>query len=231
MSYINFDYDIKKDAWSWVIIAQLPCRWGRDPKRQVRHIPDDLLKKILKNPRSKAEKIVVNYLENHPKRQYKEKVIREEAKALEKIWRTKEKEYFKKLEKITQKPIYRKNFGAFFTSGFMCPYKWQEGWFMVSMWHNIPFSISTICHEILHFQFLHYYGKWCLKKGLSKTKLEDLKEALTFLLNEPEFENIILVKDEGYPKHQKLRAQLQKVRQKEKNFKKFLEKAINVLKK
>jgi len=230
MPKVTFDYDIKKDAWSWVLIAKSKSHWGIDPKRQVEHIPDDLLKKILKNPRPKAEKLVCEHLKNHPKHQYREKVIKEETKTLEEIWRTKEKEYFQKLAKITQKPIYRDNFGAFFTSGFMCPYNLKEAWFMISMWHNLVSSIGTICHELLHLQFTHHYEKWCLQNGLSKKQFGDLKESLTFLLNEPEFENITLVEDTGYPKHQKLRAQLQKFWQKEKNFEKFLEKAIKEIK-
>jgi hypothetical protein len=229
MNRIHFGYDIKKDAWSWVLIAKSKNIWGRDPKRQVVHIPDDLLKKILKNNHRKAEVFVVDYLKNHPNRKYREKVIREEIKALENIWRTKEAEYFKILEQITQKPIYRKNFGAYYTSGFMCPYNLIQAWFMVSMWHNIPFSIGTICHEVMHLQFHYYYEKWCLKNGLSKDQFHNLKESLTFLLNEPEFENIILQNEQGYPDHLKLRSQLQKLWQKEKNFEKFLTNCFKIL--
>ena len=230
MTQIAFGYDIKKDAWSWVLIAKAKSHWGRDIKSQVVHIPDDLLKKILNNPRPKAEAFVVEYLKNHPRRKYREKVINEEIKALENIWRTKEIEYFKILEKVTQKLIYRKNFGAYYTSGFMCPYNIAQAWFMVSMWHNIPFSIGTICHEVMHLQFHYYYEKWCLEKGLSKDQFQDLKESLTFLLNEPEFENIILQNELGYPDHLKLRTQLKKLWQKEKNFELFLEKAIDLTK-
>lgn len=231
MNKIHFGYDIKKDAWSWVLIAKSKNLWGRDPKRQVVHIPDDLLKKIQKNNHQKAEAFVVDYLKNHPRRKYREKVINEEIKALESIWKTKEAEYFKILAEITQKPIYRKNFGAYFTSGFKCPYNPVQAWFMVSMWHGLPSSIGTIGHELLHFQFIHHYEKFCLQNGLSKNQFDDLKESLTFLLNEKEFENITLQNDQGYPDHQKLRAQLKKLWQKQKNFEKFLEKAIVLTKK
>lgn len=111
----------------------------------------------------------------------------------------------------------------------MCPYNPEEAWFMISMWHNIPMSITTICHELLHFHFLYYYGKYLKKKGLSQNKIEDLKESLTFLLNESEFDEIILVEDKGYPAHQKLRVQLNQLWQKEKNFERFLEKAIKII--
>lgn len=49
MPKVSFSYDIKKDAWSWVLIAKSKSHWGMDPKKQVEHIPDDLLKKILRD--------------------------------------------------------------------------------------------------------------------------------------------------------------------------------------
>jgi len=95
----------------------------------------------------------------------------------------------------------------------------------------LPFSITTICHELLHLQFLHYYRDYLEKKGLNDKQIEDIKESLTFLLNEPEFENIILSKDRGYPEHQRVRQQLKKIWQENKTFSKFLDKAINEINK
>lgn len=82
MPKVTFGYDIKKDAWSWVLIAKNKDCWGIKWEDQVSHIPNDLLKKILKNPHPKAEKLVVKHLENHQKREYREKVIKEEIKTL-----------------------------------------------------------------------------------------------------------------------------------------------------
>lgn len=112
----------------------------------------------------------------------------------------------------------------------MCPYSEKENWFMVSMWHSIPLSITTICHEILHFQFLKYYKKYLEKKGLKNDQIEDLKEALTFLLNETEFEGIILSQDNGYPKHQELRKKLRNIWSKNKNFQNLIDEAIGIIK-
>jgi len=69
------------------------------------------------------------------------------------------------------------------------------------------------------------------KRGLNNKQIEDLKESLTFLLNEPEFKEIILVKDKGYQNHQKMRRQLKKIWRRDKNFSKFLEKSIKIIKK
>ncbi|KPJ55610.1 hypothetical protein AMJ49_06730, partial [Parcubacteria bacterium DG_74_2] len=93
---------------------------------------------------------------------------------------------------------------------------------------------TTICHEIFHFQFLYYYANFCRKQGLNKKQIEDLKEALTVLLNIEEFDNIILVEDVGYPDHQVLRQKILNIWKKGRDFyltnkngfKIFLEKII-----
>jgi len=231
MNKVNFKYDLEKDAWSWVLIAKDKNLWGFSWRDQIAHISDELLEKIEKASFSSASKIVEEYIKNDPGKEYKDKVMFLEMQALEKSWKLVEKEYFKVLAEITQKPIFFDKFDCYFTKGLMCPYNDKENWFMVSMWHSIPFSITTICHEIMHLQFLHYYKNYLKKQGLKKEQIEDLKESLTFLLNEPEFENIILSDDNGYPNHQKLRKKLQKIWQNEKDFQKFLDLAIIEVKK
>lgn len=207
-------------------IAKDKNLWGLHWRDQIAHIPDELLEKIEKAGFSRAQKIVEEYIEKNPKKKFENKVMHLEMQALEKSWRAVEKKYFEILSRITQKPIFKDNFRCYFTTGLMCPYNEKENWFMVSMWHSIPFSITTICHEMMHLQFLHYYKKYLVKKGLKKDQMENLKEALTFLLNKKEFGEIILCDDAGYPEHQKLRKKLQKIWAKEKDFQKLLDKAI-----
>lgn len=231
MPKINFNYNLKKDAWSWVLIAKSKNLWGLNWRDQVAQISDELLKKIQGSSFSRAQKIVEERIKKDSGRGHKNKVMYSEMQALEKSWRIVEKEYFTALSKITQRPIFADEFGCYFTTGFMCPYDEKKNWFMVSMWHSIPFSITTICHEIMHLQFLHYYKKYLQKMGLKKEQIEDLKEALTFLLNEKQFSSIILSNDNGYPEHQKLRKRLQKIWTEEKDFQKFLDKAILEIKK
>ena len=228
MPKVSFNYNFKKDAWSWVLIAKDQKCWGIRWKDQVDFIPDNLLEKILKKNRKNAEFLVYKYLISRPKREMYKTTIREEILTLEKIWRKIENKFFEKLKKVIQKPIFTDSFKCYFTSGFMCPYNEKENWFMVSVWHSVPKSITTICHEILHLQFLHYYKDYCMK-FLSKKQTEDLKESLTFLLN-TNFNDLLLCEDFGYPAHRKLRKKLEKIWQREKNFKQFLDKAIKTIK-
>jgi len=229
MLKVNFDYNIKKDAWSWVLIAKSKNLWGLEVRDQIPQISDELLRKIKKASFSRAQKIVEDNIKKEARKKHKNRVMYLEMQALEKSWRIVEKKYFKTLSKVTQKPIFRNNFSCYFTTGFVCPYDEKENWFMVSMWHSIPFSITTICHEIIHLQFLHHYKDYLKDKGLKTNQIEDLKEAMTFLLNEPEFGDIVLSQDGGYPEHQKMRERLRKIRLKERDFQKFLDRSIKEL--
>lgn len=231
MAKVKFDYNLNKDAWSWVLIAKDKDTWGLNWRDQIAQIPDELLEKIEKASFSRAQKIVEEYIKKDSKREYKNRVMHSEMQALERSWRTIEKKYFELLSKTTNKPVFTKKFTSYFTTGLMCPYDEKEMWFMVSMWHSIPFSITTICHEIMHLQFLYYYKKYLKKANLKKEQIENLKESLTFLLNEPEFKEIILCQDGGYPEHEELRKKLKSIWLKNKDFKKLIDEAISIIKK
>lgn len=231
MSKVTFGYDAHKDVWSWVRIAQdRDESWGTNWRKENQHIPDFLLEKIMVATKEDAIKIVEKHFSESKYQNFKEKIIQSEIKSLKKVWGIKEAEFFSILEKITNKPIYQKKFPCYFTTGFMCPYKTDEkpNWFMVSIWKGIPFWITTICHEILHLQFINYWREDITNK-IGKEKFEILKESLTFLLNEDEFDNIILSENGGYPNHQKLRDQLSKLWRKNRNFEDLIEFGIKYL--
>ena len=78
----------------------------------------------------------------------------------------------------------------------------------------------------MHLQFIHWYRKYCFKKGLTDSDFWHIKEAITFLLNEPEFSGIVLFRDKGYTVHQELRKKLEKLWEKDKDFKNFLDEVI-----
>lgn len=231
MIKVNFDYNLQKDAWSWVLIAKDKDMWGLNWRDQIAQIPDKLLAKIKKVSFARAQKTVEDYIEKDSKKGYKTKVMKSEMQALEKSWRIVEKKYFEILSIIIGQPIFTEKFSCYFTTGLVCPYSEKENWFMVSIWHSTPFSITTICHELMHLQFLKYYKKHLKKEGLKNNQIEDLKEALTFLLNESEFEGIILSQDNGYPEHQELRKKLKNIWSKDSNFQNLIDEAICIIKK
>lgn len=229
MPKVSFKYDYKKDARSWVLIARgQQDKWGMTAQQRVGFMPQHLLDKITKHDRKSAEALVYKYILANPKKKMYQLVIEEQLRAVENIWGKIEKEYFRRLAKITQKPIFWNNFGCYLTTGRMCPYNTKEKWFMISKLHPLGANIITICHEIFHLQFLHYYEKYCLQ-FLSQQQKEDLKESITFILN-TDFGDLLVGYDNGYPNHQELREKLKLVWSKEKDFKKFLDKAIKITK-
>lgn len=94
MSKVNFYYDIKKDAWSWVLIAKDKNLWGLNWRSQIAHISDELLEKITEANFSNARKIVEKYIEEDSRKKYKNEVLFLEMQSLEKSWKMVEKKYF-----------------------------------------------------------------------------------------------------------------------------------------
>ncbi|MEK7202725.1 MAG: transglutaminase domain-containing protein, partial [Patescibacteria group bacterium] len=82
--------------------------------------------------------------------------------------------------------------------------------------------IRAFVHELLHFQTYAYWQKEVLKK-LSKEEFENLKEALTVVLNE-EFMDL----DKGYLMHRDLRKELLKYWKKNKDFNKLIKYGIKI---
>ena len=216
---IKFSYNINKDAENWVnTVKDIKPLWGIDYEAETVMVPQGLKNEILKVNREKAIKLVKDYFRNQPRFNYKKRVITSEIKAIEKIWKSREEKLFKTLEKITKRPIFSPYLKVYFTTMFICPYDEKDyKWFMLSMWHSIPFQITIICHEVFHFQFLNYYLNFCKKQGLNQNQIENLKESLTVLLNTEKFDNIILCQDSGYPEHQNLRRKIFNTWQKDKS--------------
>jgi len=205
---INFKYNTKKDAEAWVTIAKSKDIYGMNYDYMTNFMPKDLLESIQEIEKKEAVKLVVSYLNEN--NQYF-KYINLFKNVIQTLWTTKEKEYIEKLEKITKKSFNFEKITCYITTGNMCPYNFKNKWFTISIKHSLPHTVKTIAHELLHFQTHQYYNV-----------SEDIKEALTFLLNEKEFDNILIVKDEGYPRHQEIRKELKKNWKKNKDFEKLL---------
>jgi hypothetical protein len=132
--------------------------------------------------------------------------------------------------KLTGKPMYAKTFFAYINILGICPYDINRRLFLVTARTNMPRQIGTICHEIMHFQFIHYYQKYCLRQGLTDKQFQDLKEAMTVLLNEPQFRKWPIALDQGYEAHQLLRQQIAKYWHGRKSYTGFLDQCIEATK-
>ena len=230
MSHINFYYSIDKDAENWIdrIFNQENITFISQ-KDIIDKYPKNLLNRIQAvNNYEEAKQIVTNFLKNDAINSNKAFVIEEELKALKSSWKARENHFFVALEKILEKPIYTENFSGYITTFFKCPYSEKENWFMVNFWSSLPEQITTIAHEILHLQFLHQYRS-ILEKSLDEEKIQVLKEALTFLLNEKEFYGILLKPDKGYEDHAILRKKLKDLWRESREFHLFLLEAMEIV--
>lgn len=110
---------------------------------------------------------------------------------------------FKRVAENVFGVILDKEIAAYLTINSRCPYNIEENWFFVPISKSSP--IKTIIHELWHFYTWYKFGiAW--EEKLGKGKYNDMKEALTVLLN-VECKHVLPegVEDKGYPQHKELR--------------------------
>ncbi len=139
----------------------------------------------------------------------------------QKDWAGIEKEYQKRAEAIFQTKI-PENITAYLTINNRCPYNIEKNYFFVT----VPASsvCRTIMHELFHFYTWHALGEKLMANGVSMEKFNDLKEALTVILN-LEFSDLMNGDiDRGYPQHQEMRAEIARLWVESKDITKLIEK-------
>ena len=151
--------------------------------------------------------------------------------AAETKWAAVEGEYFSRLSKMLDIPQdkFLNGYGAYFTLGVRCPFSPDA-----FMFNGFMKFVDNAAHEIMHIEFLRGYSGYCKEKGLSEEQTGHLKELLTVLLN-VDMADLLSKPDRGYENHQTLR---ETVRERYEanggaggNFSKFLDEAIELIKK
>lgn len=126
-----------------------------------------------------------------------------------------------KIEDITKTPLYKNDFIIYLTTfprWFYDSKEWCFGFYIDRNVNNITWNFL---HELLHFQFIHYFKKKIINENFNNNDFEKLKEALTIILNK-ECNNILFQPDRGYPEHQLFRQELEKQWEKERDFAKLV---------
>jgi hypothetical protein len=135
------------------------------------------------------------------------------------------------MEKLFEKEMYRREFYAYFTTLFICPYNYDEHMFMVSVWKSLPWQLGTIAHEVMHLQFIDQYYDYIVEEnGLSREQFEEIKEAVAIILNEDQFEKIVLIEQVGYPDHMETVKMVEKARRKGESLKEIIDHYLNLSK-
>ena len=208
MPNIEVKIDIEKDAWNWWGACN-SSSYGVDWKERI---SKSLQNKISGKTKKEAYKFLFPYLAKLHKRVK----LETEKNYAQKRFDEKQKQIFERMEEVTGRKICRENFIIFMTTFPRCPYNITKGY----IWSYYKWGrgdyVDSFIHELLHFQTYAYWYEKCRKK-LSNEDFEDLKEALTVILNES-FSDIMTKPDCGYEVHKYLREELAKYWKKIKNF-------------
>ncbi len=105
-------------------------------------------------------------------------------------------------------PLYREDFRVFLTSAAHSPYDWKAGVLWLPYWSKPGWARGTFAHELLHFQTHHYFHEILDRQLPAGSSYQDVKEALTVILNDIFPLEVLGVPDRGYPAQQALREQL-----------------------
>jgi len=218
MFTIKVKINLQKDAWNW----WHACNHHSFGMSWRKSINIKMQKKLL----GAGKKAAYQYLTPYLKKQYKKLKIESKVKPIEEIFNQKKDKIFQLMEKATGRKIFRKDFTLILTTLPRAPYHYPAGevWLPI-VWPD-KFYVKVFLHELLHFQTYAYWRKRCLKK-LSNEEFENLKEALTVILND-EFKSIMSGKDRGYIIHQYLRKELLKFWRQHKNFDKLVSYGVKI---
>jgi hypothetical protein len=208
MPEIIVKQSIRKDAWNWWSACN-KISYSVDWKQRIEK---KLQNKLVGRTKERVFSFLIPYLRNL----YKKENINQKKKELQNILKKQQNEILKRMEKVIGKKIYRENFTCFLTTFPRAPYDYHRGYVWIPIIWPKETYIRIFVHELLHFQTYAYWQTMCLKK-LTMQEFEDLKEALTIVLNE-EFMDLIIWPDKGYKIHENLRSKLLKFWKANKNF-------------
>ena len=218
MPKISVKKDIKKDAWNWWHACN-KVSYNVDWKQRI---DKKISGRVTGQSKKEAFEFLVPYLEDL----YQKIDIYKILKEVEDTFQKKEGVVFKRMEQVCGKRIYRGEFTCFLTTFPRAPYDYEKGYIWIPIVWPRETYVRTFIHELLHFQTYAYWEKRCLEQ-LTKVEFENLKEALTVVLNE-EFMDIMTWGDKGYAKHEKLRKELLKHWKKTRDFGELVRYAVDM---
>lgn len=228
MSKVEFKYDIFKDEWNIFRVLTLPPTFDKNDTTRTQKGIDISLVEQVNNTKSYYSKqfLIADYVVNKflPATQ---EFIKKKIEIFQQHWSKVNDIYFQRLGQILNIKIPTNSlYTAFLTQAGSCPFNTKESWFMVRI--NDEDVNNVVCHEIMHIEFERTYGMYCRNLGLPVKLFEDVREALTVLLNE-EMSDILPHSDYGYKEHQELREEIKKLWNEKKDLKYLLDKIAAIL--
>ena len=208
--------DINSDASNWYSGCNSES-YGVDWKKRV---SGDIYNNIFNKSKKEAYKFLIPFLN--------EKYINEKQNidsyitSLNNTYKEKFNKACKKIVELTGKDLYLNTFTIFITTFPRGPYNYGKGYIWEYIgWNN---SIVGFMHELLHFQFHHYWrnNPTSAISKLDEDQFQYLKESLTVILDDS-LVPLIEHPDKGYDIHQKFRKELHNFWETNKNFDQLVE--------
>ena len=222
----KIELDIRRDAWNWYITCNNHnISHGVDFSQKI---PIEIISKIKDKSEGEANEFIIPFLEQKYIKDKEE--INQFTSQVKNDYAHKFSLACQKIVELTGKPLYRNDFTTFITTAPRAPYRYISGYTWLPIGWFDP--IKTFMHELLHFQFIHYWRmipKSEVNK-LSNEQFEYLKESLTVILDD-DLRPIIQMPDKGYEKHKDLRQELHAFWKENKDFDKLVIFGLGILSK
>ena len=152
------------------------------PEKLLQNYPQEFKNRLLEaKTKIVAEKIVKDFLDSRSE-DFK-RITKLVIKVCQEVLDEEKQNIIDLLQEIYQKPFPFEKITVYITTFPICPYNYEERWFMVYRNMNIPGFINTAKHELNHFMFYYYYLDKLIKQKVSLEKREKLKEALGIFSN------------------------------------------------
>ncbi len=189
---VTFDYNKEKDIWCLLKFGKNSTNSPSQTK-----VYKMLVDEKGENPTEDEASIFIDkYLVD------KKINIQEYITNYQKDWDTISDQYKKVAERVFKVSL-PEDITAYLTVNDRCPYSIKDNFFLVSVPYSLMRNIAM--HELWHFYTWYKFGiVW--EEKLGKQKYNELKEALTVLLN-IECKDLLAggKQDNGYPQHKELR--------------------------
>lgn len=196
-------YDLDLDVWNWVDGSHIKSH-GKAWRDNLRDENDKALFDLVAKM---APKDAEKYLYKELPLRYKSNVeyYNKRQQRIDEVFSAKFDKACNKLIEITGKHLYYQDYTIKLTTFPKGPYNFDEGFF--GYYYDNPNPLAkTFMHEVLHFQFIAYWGnnpKSSVSK-LSQEQFHFLNESLTVVLDD-DLRSIIGSADQGYDLHKPFR--------------------------
>jgi hypothetical protein len=200
---------LKEDIWNWQYQLENHNVFGFDFRDNLGDSAElKFFDSLLGKKRGERAKALREYL---TQKYYETGFVDEQKQKLEMLFTDKFDAAMKALQEITGRPLYFTDFIVYITTfpgePFGMDFDKHELTLFASPRLNskIGSAIDGLLHEALHGETIYY---WRDKIDLPDEQFNDLREALTVVLDESLMPAIMSEPDSGYPAHQELRKRL-----------------------